>query len=1021
MSTRRRRAVPRPSTRRRPAIALAVAVASLLLPGQALAKNEVTRFFAGPIPQSTHCNPNVKPEQMLTTAAARTDMCIAFYVDGGDPAKGDDVKETVAETPQGFYATADSSPSCTLAQLMPDRGDAARCPAGAQVGEAEVRVRVDLGSSGLLIPQVVHGKLWNVEHSPDEVARLALELAPEIGGIQMPHIKVMARTVLRPNPDVGLRTMFEGQPRQANLGALGTHPIAIDGIFLRLWGAKADHPSLTQDFGLLGSDCENDQVARMKSVSWSGDTDDAEYRYKLTDCENVPFDVNASVETVERRPDVPTATKVTVSIPQNEFPRVTGNMKKTVLTLPAGLEMGAQIASGAEGLPLCKAGQFGWDRLAASDCPAASKVADINIISPLQVNEFKGAAYLGEQPAAGELPQLFVEGGFGSKPDSPRVKLRGKMAVDENGRITSTLDNLPQVLFREFSLTFKGGDHAAMITPRQCGTTTGSIEATPASTGKAIVKEIPLTIDEDCIDPGRFEPSMTISTSNPQAGGRTVLKVKTSRPDRTARISKMVANLPQGILSDLKLATECTGDQAAAAACPESSRVGTVTAESGVGPKPQTVTGDVYLGQRQEGAVAGIIIATKVAFGDVDLGRLNLPARVELRPGDLGLRLTADVPQRFKGLSLNLRSFEVALDRPDFAINPTNCAPLTSTSNLFSDQGTSADVPLTLQVSGCDKLAFDPSLSLALTGKMAHGDKPNISVTVGLGQGGSNIKSTAVMLPTGLGADLDQVKRACPGAAWDAGTCGADAIIGNAQATIAITDEVITGKVSMVKVEGQTLPGVGIQLEGRFASRLLGKIAVDQATTRLVTRFDSLPDVPISQLKLNLEGGARGALISTKSLCANGGKISMQGNFTGQSGATAQREAVTQCSGVQVAGALLVKASGSTRGTLKLKFTAPSGKKLKTVKFTLPSGVTVAAKKVAKNKVLRGTSTAKLSGKRTIEGRVASAGTATYTVTIPKGALVLSKAAKKKKAFSTGPRVTYTDGTRDTATVTFKR
>ncbi len=1021
MSTRRRRAVPRPSTRRRSAIAFAVAVAGLLLPGQALAKNEVTRFFAGPIPQSTHCNPNVTPDQMLTTAAARTDMCIAFYIDGGDPAKGDDVKETVAETPQGFYATADSSPNCTLEQLMPDRGDASRCPAGAQVGEAEVRVRVDLGSSGVLIPQVVHGKVWNVQHSPDEVARLALELAPELGGIQLPHIKVMGRTVLRPNPDVGLRTTFEGQPRTANLGALGTHPIAIDAIFLRLWGSKADHPSLTQDFGLLGSDCSTDQVARMKSVSWSGETDDAEYRYRLTDCENVPFDVNATVETVERRPDVPTATKVTVSIPQNEFPRVTGNMKKTVLTLPAGLEMGAQIASGADGLPLCKAGDFGWDQIGASSCPAASKVADINIISPLQANEFKGAAYLGEQPEPGALPQLFVEGGFGSKPDSPRVKLRGKMAVDENGRITSTLDNLPQVLFREFSLTFKGGDHAAMITPRECGTTTGSIEATPASTGQPIVKEIPLTIDEDCIDPSVFTPSMSISTSNPQAGGRTVLKVKTSRPDRTARISKMVANLPQGILSDLKLATECSNDQAAAAACPESSRVGTVTAESGVGPAPQTVTGDVYLGQRQEGAVAGIIIATKVAFGDVDLGRLNLPARVELRPGDLGLRLTAEVPQRFKGLSLNLRSFEVALDRPNFAINPTSCLPLTSTSNLFSDRGTTADVPLTFQVSGCESLGFEPSLGFALSGSMKPGDKPNIGVTVSLAQGGSNIKSTAVMMPAGLSADLKQIPRACPGASWDVGTCGADAVIGTAQAKIAITDEVINGKVSMVKVEGQTLPGIGIQLEGRFASRLLGRIAVDQATTRLVTRFESLPDVPISQLQLALEGGPRGALIATKALCSTGGKPALQGTFVGQSGKTATREAAAQCSGVQLGGALLVKASGSTRKTLKFKFTAPAGKKLKTIKFTLPSGIRVTAKKVAKNKTLRGTRTSKLSGKRTIVGRVSSAGKATYTVTVPKGALVLSKSAKKKKSFSTRPRVAYTDGTRDTARVTFKR
>lgn len=1017
----RRRFVPRPARLRRLAALFAVACLTLILPSSVLAKNEITRFFAGPIGPKTHCNPNVKKEDLVTTAAARTDMCIAFYVDGGDPLKGDDIKETVAATPQGFMATADSSPSCTLAQLMPDRGDASKCPAGAQVGEAEVRVRVDFMSSGVLIPQVVHGKVWNVEHSPDEVARIALELSPELGGIQLPHIKVMGRSVLRPNPDVGLQTTFEGQPRFANLGALGTHPIAIDAIFLRLWGSKADHPSLTQDFGLMGSDCSVDQVAKIKSVSWSGDTDDAESRFRLTDCENVPFDVNAKVETIERRPDVPTATKITVAVSQNEYPRVTGNMKKTVLTLPEGLEMGAQIASGADGLPLCKAEDFGWDRLGKSTCPAASKVADINIISPLQKNEFAGAAYLGEQTAQGELPQLFVEGGFGSKPDSPRVKLRGKMRVDEQGRIESTLDNLPQVLFREFTLTFRGGDHAAMITPRQCGTTLGYMDATPASTGQVLRKEIPLTIDEDCIDPARFAPSMEVTTSNPQAGGRTVLNVKTSRPDRTARISKVEANLPAGVLSDLNLVTECTTEQAAQQACPAESRIGTITAASGVGPAPSIVKGSIYLRQPDAGAVAGAVIATPVKIGDVDLGMLNLPARIELRPEDQGLRFIAEVPQRFKGLSLNLREFNVSLDRENFGMNPTNCGPLSSTSNLFSDRGTSAAIPVSLQVSGCESLAFDPSIALALSGKTGQGDKPSLAVTVSLAKGGSNIRSTAVTLPAGLGADLVQVKRACPGADWNAGTCSPDALMGTANATVAITPEQITGRVFMVRVEGQTLPGVGIQLEGRFATRILGKIAIDQASGQLVTRFDSLPDVPISTLKLNLEGGARGPLISTSKLCATG-KVVMKGVFTGQSGATANRETTASCGSTTLAsGALLAKVSGTTRTALKFRFTAPTGKKLKSAQFTLPSGLTVTAKKLAKNKTLKGTTTSKLSGKRTIAGRVPSAGATTYTVTIPKGALVLSASAKKKKKFSVTPRVAYVDGTRDTAKLSFKR
>lgn len=1007
-----RRRVPRRHGRRTAAVAVAV-LSFLALPGVAAAGNPITRLAAGPIAATTSCNPNLTPDQFVTTAGARTDYCMAYYVDGGDPVSGDDTSKTIVDNPEGFLATADTNPQCKLADYMPDRGEPARCRPETQTGSGQALVRVSVG--GLVISQTVPVKMWNLEHAPDSVAGVGIELAPNLGGIELSHTKIVAYTNLRPNPNVGLRTTIEGMPRETDLGGIKA-PIALDGFFLRFWGSKDDHPSMPASFALMGSDCTRDQVTKLTTISYSGDQQGAESKYRLTDCKNVPFDIDATVSTTERRPDVPTATKVTVQLQQNFEPRVTSNLRSTTLTLPEGLELGAQVASG-DPLELCTDEQFGWDTTAPVQCPAGSRVADVDIVSPLQANPFKGAGYLGRQQAPGELPQVFIVGEFSSAPGAPRVKLKGKLEVDERGRLRTTLVDLPQVLFERFTLTFRGGDHAPMQTPRQCGTTQGAIEAQPSNGNPPVVKTLPLTIDQDCIDPAAFTPSMAITSTNTQAGGRGVTRVRVVRPDRQARFSKLLVNLPQGILSDLKLATECSLADADAGTCPASSRIGTMTAESGVGPAPYAVNGDVYLRARDEGAVASLLISAPVRFGPVDLGRLNLPARIELRPEDLGLRLRSEVPARFKGLPLSLRSFQVDLDRENFAINPTSCAPLAANSTFTSDLGGDALVPSTFQVSGCERLAFEPTLAFRLSGQMGDLQKPTLDVNVSLPPGGSNIRSTAVTMPDGLAADLKQVPRACKQPDWDAGTCPATAVIGTVEGRLAITDEVLAGSLYMVKIDGRTLPSIGIRFTGRFASKILGGIAIDQASGRLVTTFTDLPDVPITGLALHIDGGPSAPLYSTAALCAQ--TPTVVGRFTGQSGAQVTRTLTVPCSGVQSAGKALAVASGSLRKGLLLKVSAPAGRQLSIVRVSLPSGVSVPAARRGARGAIRGAKGVRLTG-RTLDVTVPT-GATSVTLRLPKGALALSRSAARKTKLAMTVRVGYTAGPRDLLTVSAKR
>ncbi len=171
-----RRSVQRLTIRRGTATVLSFVASCILLPASAQAGNPITRLAAGPIAPTTHCNPNLTAEDFVTTAGARTDYCMAYYVDGGDPVKGDDTKQTIVDNHEGFLATADTTPQCKLADYMPDRGEPARCPANTQTGSGQALVRVSVG--GIVIPQTVPVKMWNLEHAPDSVAGASASSSP---------------------------------------------------------------------------------------------------------------------------------------------------------------------------------------------------------------------------------------------------------------------------------------------------------------------------------------------------------------------------------------------------------------------------------------------------------------------------------------------------------------------------------------------------------------------------------------------------------------------------------------------------------------------------------------------------------------------------------------------------------------------------------------------------------------------------------------------------------------------------
>ncbi|MFT4034207.1 MAG: hypothetical protein QM679_01370 [Patulibacter sp.] len=989
-----------------------------------------------PIRRATQPGPGRWPRD----GSSRSDFCIAYSVANSSGPSGDDIKQEIVDTPIGFTGNPDGLPQCTDAQFgytTAPQSDVS-CPATSQMGDAraDITVATQLAGTQTLTNQT--GRVYNLEHTGNEVARLGIVLDPNFAGISQPKVKILVRVIFRPAPDVGLRSIIDDLPRTACTNEIFVSPcgraLSTDAFALRFWGSKSDHASMPVSYAMLGSDCSTDQLTRISTTAYDGSISEASSSYRLTNCDAAPFSPSAEYSTSENRPDVTTETTVKVKFGVYDDPLVSAGAKQTIVTLPQGLSFSGQIASGADGLPLCTPAQFAQTQIEPDSCPAASAVGTVKFTSPVLANPLTGNVYLGSQPTAGALPDVYITAQLGTADDAPRIKLIGHLTIDDQQRIVTTIDDLPQQPVTEFALTFRGGDHAAIVTPQACGETEGAFSATPYSAPQTPVTSTQAySVSEDCDAAGALDASVSFSGANANAGQHGAFTTTVSRADRSQRLTHAVVNLPPGELATLTGVPECSQEAAAQSACPADTKIGTVTALAGVGPAPYQATGQIYLTSRSDGAVAGISLHVPVQFGDVNLGDLNVPARIEIRDGDLGLRVIADIPERFNGIPLNIRQLDVALDRDGFALNPTNCGALSTTSQLTGSSGSVLDATAGYQVQNCSALAFAPVFDAAVTGNTANKGKPAVQVRIDNAAGSGNLRQTTVTLPAGLGVDLTQISRACAQDTFAAGGCADSAQIGTVAGSLSITDEPLTGGVYLLKPpSGKVLPALGLQFTGRFSGRVTGTTAVESKTGQLVTDFATVPDLPLTRLQLNISGGTSGPVIATSELCA-GDTVKFAGSFAAQSGQSVQRTVTTTCGQALGTPKVSGRLSGVRTGkpVVRLGITAPTspaGATITKVDVTLPSGWVLRSQrgikpskyaKVSKLSVAKSASVKRLSARR-LRLKMPTGGSSKLVLLTRTGTIRISskKLRKTKSKQSFKAKVTLSTGV--TTTVAFK-
>lgn len=404
--------------------------------------------------------------------------------------------------------------------------------------------------------------------------------------------------------------------------------------------------------------------------------------------------------------------------------------------------------------------------------------------------------------------------------------------------------------------------------------------------------------------------SFNVTTSSSQAGAHPDLTTAftlgtVTDSDGTVRVDgnlkDVKVDLPPGLAGLPTGVPTCPGDILASQGnvCPPSTQVGTVTLSFNSNGFTFGGTRGLYNLAPSSGATAELGFNIFGVFGAF---------HIKVRPDDYGVTTTlTNVPEPFQIQGATVTIWGVPADPSHdserfidtfgdtggsagisphpFLTNPTTCSgPLSVSLGVSSWQQpdrTAAASGTLPAVTGCDKLHFDPTISVRPT--VTQVDSPS-GYTVDLklrqndapdGLATSDLRKAVVRLPEGvalspavadgLGACSDdphspvgdQLKLGLDTAA----SCPSSSKIGDATLTTPALPDQLHGSIYVGTPLNNhpyrifvTLSGDGVMV------KLKGSIEADPSTGQLTATFDNNPQQPFSDLTLNFKGGPRAPL-----------------------------------------------------------------------------------------------------------------------------------------------------------------
>lgn len=821
-----------------------------------------------------------------------------------------DPENVLNQLPTGVIGDPHAVPYCTLAQLSEHR-----CPPDSQVGYLW----------NVLYEAFFFSPIYNVEPDSDQAGLLGFEFPFTNSSA---FIELSSRT----GSDYGLNATVKGI----------SQIVPPEGAQLTLWGVPAEpsHNAFRLQFEAHCSDtyapeveaegssapctgtgavstaprvpfldnptaCGAQLTSRIEMLSHNGGVSEDFAPYAATTgCDQLSFNPSLSAQPTTGEADTPSGLEVDLSVPQDESPEAPSPSEIRALTvkLPEGFSINP---SAADGKTACTDAEARLGTPEEAQCPETSKVGTLSLNSAALPAPIPGFVYLLSPQSGNRYRILLSANGFAT-----HVKLLGSITPNpQTGQLITSFPNLPQSPLTDFTIHFFGSEKGLLATPTQCGTYPVESTFTPWDASlpeQSATQFFTLSSGPDgtpCPNATRpFTPSFKASSANGTAAAHTPFSFELNRPDGDQDLSAVNVKTPPGFSATLAGIPYCSNAALTTAAqasysgleeesnpsCPIASQIGTAQTAAGAGTNPVYLSGKVYLAGPYKGAPLSLAVITPAVSGPYDLGNVVVRTALHVNPETAQITAVSDpLPQILEGIPLRLRSIRVDLNRPNFTLNPTNCEPFSVETEVFGNQGALATPSEHFQVANCRVLPFGPKFTMRLSGSTKRAGNPTAHAELSYPSGGpyANVSRTAVTLPSTEIVDNAHIKNPCTKVEFFEGNtlgehCPAGSDIGYAKAQTPLLEKPLEGPVYLRTGGGHKLPDIVAALNGQIDIALDGH--VDQVHGGIRTTFETVPDAPVTNFSLTLDGGGKGLLQNNTSLCSRSLHVSVA--ITGQNG-----------------------------------------------------------------------------------------------------------------------------------------
>ena len=815
-------------------------------------------------------------------------------------------RDATFELPPGLLGNPTTVSVCSVAQFastdVETKGNATGCPQSAQVGIVEV----ELFRGKALVP--IAEPLYNLEPRFGEPARF---------GFIGQSFPIFIGTKLRSDSDYGVTADAEGTSSLIPLLSVRAQIWAVPADeshdaqritpYEAAHGGAAETPSGKRSSGLVPeaftvnpTRCGVAQGIKATVAPYApvGLKDEAFAPLgENYGCGLLGFSPTLSIAPTSTSASTGSGLDVELKFPDEGLrdPGLKSDvaMKRAEVTLPAGVTVNP---SQAVGLASCSKADFareGFDSAPGEGCPESSKIGSLTAKSPLLEESAEGSLFIAKpyDNPFGTLIALYM---VLKVPDrGVVVKLPMRVEADpRTGRLSTVIDDIPQLPVSSFRLHFREGARAPLITPSRCG----SYESTATFTSWAGQVRAVHPSFQVSSGPGGgpcpigalpFGPGFSAGTLSNNAGSYSPFDMRLTRRDGDRELTRFSATLPPGVTGKLAGVSRCSdaGIEAARAkgglaeqaspSCPASSQIGHVLAGAGVGTVLTYVKGNLYLAGPYRGAPLSVAAIVPAVAGPFDVGTVVIRQGLQVSPRT-GV-VTADgergdpLPRILAGIPLRARDVMVDVDRDRFTLNPTSCDPLRTTARLWGSGdvlGPADDSPVSLaarfQAANCSRLGFDPRLGLRLKGGTSRGAHPALRGVYRPRPGEANLASMVVRLPHAEFIDQAHFKTICTRVQFAAKACPTGAVYGHATAITPLLDEPLRGPIYL-RSSSHELPDLVVALHGLVDVEAVAHI--DSVDGGLRATFTDVPDAPLTKVTVSMQGAKKGLIINSTDLC----------------------------------------------------------------------------------------------------------------------------------------------------------